>query len=67
MFLDRRLSKLLSEFFLDISKAWFVASFVTAPLSSFDNLSMFLGSLTRGLLNVILFMYMAWMLAIDDE
>ena len=67
MVLDRKLSKLLSEFFIDISKAWFVASFITAPLSNFDNLTMFLESLTRGLLNVILFMYMAWMLAVDNE
>lgn len=67
MLIDRKLSKLLSEFFLDISKAWFIGSFITAPLSNFDSLSSFLGILTRGFLNVILFMYMSWTLAIEDN
>lgn len=61
MLLDRKLSKLLSEFFLDISKASFIAIFITAPTTNFDAVSEVFFILTKYILGVILFMYLAWM------
>ena len=60
LLVDRKLSKLLSEFFLDISKASFIAIFITVPSTDFENIAKLSLILTRYIIGVILFMYMAW-------
>lgn len=53
--IDSKLAKLLSDFTLDIAKAFFVAAFVTQPLSHETNLFNLLIPLYKSLINVILF------------
>ena len=60
---DSKLSGLLSDFFLDIAKASFIAAFVTPALSATTSVSGVMLVLIRGLLNVILYLYLAWLLA----
>lgn len=63
MKIDAKLAKLLSEFFLDIAKAFFIATFVTPSLSGISSFIEILLVLTRGLLNAILFLVFAWYFA----
>ena len=65
--IDSKLTGLLSDFFLDISKASFVATFVTPALGSVTSGSEILLVLTRGLMNVILYLYLSWLLAGYNE
>ncbi len=60
MILDKKLAGLLSNFFLDISKAFFVATFVTPSLSVTTVWWEILWILIKGLMNAILFLVAAW-------
>jgi hypothetical protein len=61
MLIDRKLSNILSEFFLDISKASFIAMFITSPTTDYGDIYNTVIVLTRYIFGVILFMYLAWM------
>jgi len=63
MRLDEKLTAILSDFFLDIAKAFFVATFITPALGKASSLSQVLWILTSGLTNVILFLALSWYLA----
>jgi hypothetical protein len=60
---DSKLLQLLSDFFLDIAKAWFIAVFVTLDPTRLSTLPDALLFLTKGLLNVTLYLYLSWTLA----
>ncbi len=59
MVLDPKLAGVLSDFCLDIAKAYFVAAFVTPPLSTGPVLVTIL-MLLRGLIAAILFIVLSW-------
>lgn len=59
MVLDKKLAGILSNFCLDIAKAYFVVAFVTPPLSSGSVLLTTL-MLIRGLVAAILFIVLSW-------
>lgn len=61
MLIDRKLSKLLSEFFLDISKAWFIASFISPVILNQTGFEIFT-TLFKGALNVIFYLLLSYML-----
>lgn len=61
LLLDRKLSKLLSEFFLDISKAWFIASFVSPVILGQTGFEVFT-TLFQAILNVIFYLGLSYML-----
>ena len=63
MKIDTHLATLLSDFFLDIAKAFFIGTFVAPSLSGVSSFSEIFLVLTRGLLNAILFLFVAWWLA----
>lgn len=63
MKVDAKLTAILSDFCLDIAKAFFVATFVTPSLSGISSLLGILFVLTKGFLNVILFLVASWQLA----
>ncbi|MBI3576894.1 hypothetical protein HY086_02575 [Candidatus Gottesmanbacteria bacterium] len=64
---DIKLAHLLSDFFLDISKAYFIATFVTPALTGASEIGVVLAILTKGLVNVILFLMLAWQFATLEE
>lgn len=57
--MDAKLAELLSSFFLDVSKAWFVALFITFDFSG-DSVLLMLSRLMLGLFNVIFYVYLSW-------
>lgn len=59
MILDSKLAGILSNFCLDIAKAYFVAAFVAPPLSTGSVLVTIL-MLIRGLIAAILFIVLSW-------
>jgi hypothetical protein len=61
--LDTKLAALLSDFSLDIAKAWFIAIFVSMDPTKISTFSAALWFLTKGLANVTLFLYLSWVLA----
>jgi|GEM_PF-4332072 len=63
MYIDKTLARLLSDFFLDIAKAFFIATFITTSFSNISSFSEILLVLTRGIANVILSLLLAWKLA----
>lgn len=63
MALDSKLSRLLSDFFLDIAKAYFIAAFITPSITNTPTGFEAFLVLTRGLLNVILFLIVSWKFA----
>ena len=63
MKIDGTLAHILSDFFLDGAKAFFVATFVTPSLNNISSLPELLFVLTRGLLNVTLFLIASWQIA----
>lgn len=67
MEIDAKLAHLLSSFFLDIAKAAFVATFITPSLLQATSLVEIASLLTRGLINVILFLFLSWQLAQFEE
>ena len=67
MILDKKLAGLLSNFCLDIAKAYFVATFITPSLTgSYGSLEISL-VLIRGLLAVIMFLHLSWQFAKLEE
>jgi len=60
---DAKLASIMSNFCLDIAKAYFIATFVTPSLTSVSTGWEFVWILLRGLLNVILFLLASWQLA----
>ena len=67
MRIDKKLLHLLSDFFLDIAKAFFIASFVTPSLSGVSSFLEISVILTRGVVSATLFIYMSWVLAKMEE
>ncbi|MBI3103477.1 hypothetical protein HYZ05_00895 [Candidatus Daviesbacteria bacterium] len=68
MVLDSKLAGILSNFCLDIAKAYFVAAFVTPALSGLTNWWEILFVLIKGLLFVIIFLLASWYLArLEDQ
>ena len=65
MVFDSKLTKLLSDFCLDVAKASFVVGFVTPAVAA--SLFDFLLLLTKSLLVTILFVYFAWKFAKLEE
>lgn len=61
--IDATFARLLSEFFLDIAKAYFIGTFVTTSISGVFSLPDFLLILTKGIGNVIVFLWLAWIFA----
>ncbi len=59
MIIDPKLAGILSNFCLDIAKAYFIAAFVTPPLSAGSVLVTML-MLIRGLIAAILFIVLSW-------
>lgn len=60
---DPKLASLLSNFCLDISKAYFIAGFITPALSGITSVSLVILTLTKTLLSAILFLAVSWILA----
>lgn len=68
MILDPKLANILSNFCLDVAKAYFVATFITPSLSGPPSLPEILVVLTKGLLNVIVFLGLSWQFSkLGDE
>lgn len=63
MKINTKLAALLSDFFLDIAKAFFVATFITPSLSGISSLPEIIFVLTKGMLNVIVYLLLAWLFA----
>lgn len=63
MILDRKLAGILSNFCLDIAKAFFVATFITPSLSGLSLWWDILLVLIKGLVFVIVFLLASWYLA----
>lgn len=59
MLLDKKLAKLLSEFFLDISKAWFIASFISPVILNQSGFAVFT-TLSKGVFNVIFYLIVSY-------
>ena len=55
MFIDSNLAELLSNFFLDIAKAIFIASFITTPI--LYSLEGFIYVVIKGISGTIIFLY----------
>jgi len=53
--MDNKSAYLLSDFFLDISKAFFIATFVTTPISGISNPLEIVFLFTKEILNAFLF------------
>lgn len=64
--MDERLAKILSSFFLDIAKAYFIGTLVT---SSFNNEPAAVDNsiLIRGISSVILFLFLSWICAKNED
>lgn len=62
MILDAKLAGILSNFCLDIAKAFFVATFVTPGLSGEFNLPEVALVLTRGVFVVTILILLSWKL-----
>lgn len=60
--IDRTLTRILSDFCLDIAKAYFVATFITPSIFGVSNSIIILAILTKGLMIVILLLYCSYML-----
>lgn len=58
MIIDSKLAGILSNFCLDIAKAYFITTFVAPPLSASG--WEFMLMLTRGLAAVIVFIVLSW-------
>lgn len=56
---DSKFALLLSDFFLDIAKAFFIATFITPSLNSGSNIYDIVLVLFKGLINVIIFLVMS--------
>lgn len=67
MTIDPKLAGLLSDFFLDIAKAYFIAAFITPAISNSPSAVFAILSLTRTLLLAILFVLISWQLAKLEE
>lgn len=63
MTIDSKLAHLLSDFFLDIAKAYFIGTFVTPSLIGSNTLVQIIGILTKGMLAVILLLIISWKFA----
>jgi uncharacterized integral membrane protein len=57
--IDSKSATLLSDFFLDMSKAYFIATFISPQLSNSKNLSLQLEILIKGILTTILLLVLA--------
>ncbi len=62
MVLDTKLAGILSNFCLDLAKAYFVATFITPGLSGEFNLPEIVLVLTRGVLVVTILIFLSWKL-----
>lgn len=60
MVLDSKLARILSNFCADIAKAYFVATFITPPLSGEFSLGQGFLILIKGAVDVILFLILSW-------
>lgn len=60
--IDSKLARILSDFFSDIAKAYFIATFIAPSLTGASAFELVL-LLTKGLVNVILFLVLAWLLS----
>ncbi|MBU0569876.1 hypothetical protein KKB40_03785 [Patescibacteria group bacterium] len=68
MLLDSKLAHILSDFFSDIAKAYFVATFVTPPTNHIRTIAGIFAILLRGLASVILFLIVSWQFAkLEDK
>ena len=66
MILDSKLARILSNFCLDIAKAFFVVAFITPPLSA-DSIWQTILMLTRGVIGAIVFILLSWQFAKLEE
>lgn len=62
MYINKNFSKLLSDFFLDISKAVFITTFITPTIVSLSNPMEQILLLSKGLINVIFLLLISWQL-----
>ncbi len=67
MRLDATLAGLLSNLFLDIAKAYFIATLVTPPIIGVSSIGELLLILTKGILTGMLFMFASWYFARRKE
>ncbi|MEK7571167.1 MAG: hypothetical protein AAB553_02745 [Patescibacteria group bacterium] len=67
MKIDKKLAKILSNFYADLAKAYFIGTFITPILNGISSLNEFAWILTKGLLSVILLLLIAWRFAKVDE
>ncbi len=63
MTIDKTLARLLSNFFLDIAKAFFIATFVTPTVSQTSSFLEIFLLLTKGMSSVTVAIGIAWYLA----
>jgi hypothetical protein len=63
MKLDRTMANLLSDLFLDIAKAYFIATILTPPISHVTSFWEIVLILTRGSFIGILYLLLAWQFA----
>ena len=67
MRLDAKLANLLSSFFLDIAKAYFIGTFIAPSLTDVSSLLELLLILTRGLGSAIVALVFSWYFAKLEE
>lgn len=67
MALNSKLSRLLSDFFLDIAKAYFIATFIGSSLLNTVSIPEVLMVLTKTIFSVILFILISWQFAMLEE
>lgn len=67
MRIDKTMAGLLSNLFLDLAKAYFIAAVVTPSLSGTSSIFELLFLLTKGMLNGIVFTLAAWYFARRKE
>lgn len=63
MRIDKTLARLLSNFFLDIAKAFFIATFITPTVSQISSFLEIIVLLTKGMSSVTVAIGIAWYLA----
>ena len=63
MRIDPKLASLLSGFFLDVSKASFIGTFITPYFSNLPTYFDLFTVLTKGLIGAILALIIAWLFA----
>ena len=68
MKLDSKLAELLSSFFADAAKVFYAATFISPAFLGAESTLKTFQIILKGLLNVVIYMYIAWYFAkIKDQ